>query len=143
MDPRRSINSKHKKHYIKANHVTLFKTSGKEKTLKAAKGKGKKTVNQDKNDIRIFFPEKMSMRWQWSNINQVVKKKSQPRIPCLAKRSFQKEVRKRLFSDLTTRRLTLEKHFKEGLLGKRKTIPDGNLGLHKEIKITGNINNIG
>ena len=42
MDPRRSINSKHKKHYIKANHVTLFKTSGKEKTLKAAKGKGKK-----------------------------------------------------------------------------------------------------
>ena len=40
MDPRRSINSKHKKHYIKANHVTLFKTSGKEKTLKAAKGKG-------------------------------------------------------------------------------------------------------
>ena len=40
MDPRRSINSKHKKHYIKANHITLFKTSGKEKTLKAAKGKG-------------------------------------------------------------------------------------------------------
>ena len=41
------------------------------------------------------------------------------------------------------KRITLEKHFKEGLLGKRKTIPDGNLGLHKEIKITGNINNIG
>ena len=72
MDPRRSINSKHKKHYIKANHITLFKTSGKEKTLKAAKGQGYiyrergggagGAGNQDKNDIRIFFPEKMSMR---------------------------------------------------------------------------------
>ena len=90
-----------------------------------------------------FLSEIMQKRRQWSNIFKALKEKSQPRIPCLAKRSFQKEVRKRLFSDLTTRRLTLEKHFKEGLLGKRKTIPDGNLGLHKEIKITGNINNIG
>ena len=58
MDPRRSINSKHKKHYIKANHVTLFKTSGKEKTLKAAKGKGKKKSEPRQEWYQDFLSRK-------------------------------------------------------------------------------------
>lgn len=106
--------------------------------------KGKKIYIQG-TKTRMISGFSFQKKCQWddsgaTSIKQLKKKeKSQPRIPCLAKRSFQKEVRKRLFSDLTTRRLTLEEHFKGGLSGKKKTIPDGNLGLHKEIKITGNV----
>lgn len=85
-------------------------------------------------------------RQQWPEVLKR-KKTCQPRILHQAKISIRDESRINTFSDQSWDKSSLAdlpvRNFKGSSPGKRKMIPDINLGLHKGIKSTGNSRYVG